>query len=195
VPDHHDISKHPLTAKRSITTMTVPAINPAVRSKRDHANALQRIVQHVASWRPVAAVFRHTFHHVDRRLFRVLGGRGLSSVLGGVPEILLTTTGARSGQRRTVPLVGIDLPDGRVAVIGTRWGSQHEPGWSHNLTANPHADVERHGRHHTVVARRVPPGPEYDAIMDAADSIYIGFASYRPRITRRDIPIYVLDAD
>ena len=166
---------------------------PSDPLQRDQPKSLQWMVQHVASCRPVTAVFRHTFHHVDRRLFRILGGRGLSSVLGGAPETLLTTTSARSEQRRTVPLVGIDLAAGRIAVIGTRWGSQHEPGWSHNLTANPHADIERHGHHHAVVARRVPHGPDYQAITEAADAIYTGFARYRPRITRRDIPIYVLE--
>jgi deazaflavin-dependent oxidoreductase (nitroreductase family) len=118
--------------------------------------------------------------------------RGLSSVLGGVPEILLTTTGARTGRQRTVPLVGIDLSDGTTAIVGTRWGAQHEPGWSHNLTANPYAKIEHPGQGHTVVARRVPPGAEYDAIMSVADKMYLGFARYRPRITQREIPIYVL---
>src|SRR6187200_1127531 len=90
------------------------------------------VVQRVASLRPVAAMFRLTFHHLDRRLFARFGGRTLSGVLGGVPELLLTTTGARSGRSRTVPLVGIGLADGSVAVVGTRWGSHREPGWSHN---------------------------------------------------------------
>lgn len=170
-----------------MTVVTIPG------GARHEANALQRLVQHVASLRPVAAVFRHTFHHVDRWLLGVLGGHTLSSVVGGIPEILLTTTGARSGQSRTVPLVGVALADGMTAVIGTRWGSQHEPGWSHNLTANPLAAIERRGERTAVVARRVPHGAEYDSIMAAADDIYVGFARYRRRISRRDVPVYVLE--
>jgi deazaflavin-dependent oxidoreductase (nitroreductase family) len=170
--------------------MTVVTVKGAVG--RRHANALQRVVQHVASLRPVAAVFRHTFHHVDRWLFGVLHGHTMSSVLGGVPEILLTTTGARSGRSRTVPLVGVELADGTTAVIGTRWGSQHEPGWSHNLTANPEAVIERRGDRTAVVARRVRPGAVYEAVMAAADDVYSGFARYRRRISRREVPVYVL---
>ena len=96
-------------------------------------NVVQRAIQHAAAIRPVAAVFRHTFHHVDRWLLGPLGGRTLSSVLAGVPNILLTTTGARTGQARTVPLIGLIREDGATAVVGTRWGSQHEPAWAINL--------------------------------------------------------------
>jgi deazaflavin-dependent oxidoreductase (nitroreductase family) len=174
--------------------MTVSTIEPTPAAVRRGANALQRLVQHFASLRPVAMVFRHTFHHVDRWLFGVLRGHTLSSVLGGVPEILLTTTGARTGESRTVPLVGITLADGTTAVIGTRWGSQHEPAWSHNLTAIPDATIERRGGERSaVVARRVPHGAEYEAIMAAADRVYLGFARYRRRISRRDVPVYVLE--
>jgi len=67
------------------------------------ANPVQRVMQWFASLRPVAFVFRHTFHLVDRALLRPLRGRTLSSVVAGIPNIMLTTTGARTGQRRTVP--------------------------------------------------------------------------------------------
>ena len=77
--------------------------------------------------------------------------------------------------------------------VGTRWGSQHDPGWSHNLTAHPRADMERDGEHVDVTARRVPPGDEYDAIMCRADEVYVGFAKYRRRITHREVPVFVLD--
>ena len=155
-------------------------------------NLAQRTIQHVASLRPVAAVFRHTFHHVDRWVLGVLRGRTLSGVLAGVPNIMLTTTGAKSGSPRTVPLVGVPLDGDDIAIIGTRWGSQHDPGWSHNLTAHPRADMERDGEHVDVTARRVPPGDEYDAIMCRADEVYVGFAKYRRRITHREVPVFVL---
>ena len=75
---------------------------------------------------------------------------------------MLTTTGACSGQPRTVPLVGVPVEDG-VAIVGTRFGSPHHPAWYHNLLANPHAEMERDGTKSAVVARSVPDGPEYDA--------------------------------
>lgn len=157
------------------------------------ANGLQRAVQHLASVRPVSFLFRHSFHHVDRWGLRLLGGRTLSGILAGVPNIMLTTTGARSGRPRTVPLVGVAV-DGGIAVIGTRWGSEHEPGWSHNLRHDPRAVVDRGGERVEVCARPVHPGTEYAAIMQRADALYVGFAKYRRRVSGRAIPIYVLEA-
>ncbi|HET9666183.1 MAG TPA: nitroreductase family deazaflavin-dependent oxidoreductase [Desertimonas sp.] len=157
----------------------------------ERANVMQRITQRVASTRPGAFIFRHTFHHVDRVLYRVLGRRTVSGFLAGVPNIMLTTTGARSGQPRTVPLVGVPVEDG-VAIVGTRFGSPHHPAWYHNLLANPHAEMERDGTKSAVVARSVPDGPEYDAVMHAADAVYSGFPIYRRRITARRVPIFVL---
>jgi deazaflavin-dependent oxidoreductase (nitroreductase family) len=156
-------------------------------------NRVQRLIQHVASLRPVAAIFRHTFHHVDRWGLGPLRGRTLSGVLAGVPNIMLTTTGAKSGKARTVPLVGVPVDGGGIAVIGTRWGSQHDPGWSYNLAANPHAVVERAGERFEVEARRVDDDGEYDAIIRRADEEYVGFAKYRRRISRRTVPVFVLE--
>jgi deazaflavin-dependent oxidoreductase (nitroreductase family) len=156
-------------------------------------NLFQKVIQRFASLRPVAAVFRHVFHHVDRAVARLFRGRTLSGLLAGVPNILLTTTGARSGESRTVPLVGVPVAGGRTAIVGTRWGSEHDPAWSHNLTANPRAVVQRGEQRLDVLARRVAAGPEYDTIMGRADDVYVGFARYRARITRRTVPIYVLE--
>ena len=155
-------------------------------------NLVQRAMQQIASWRPVAFVFRHTFHHVDRWSLRLLRGRTLSSILAGVPNIMLTTTGARTGSRRTVPLIGLPITGG-IAIVGTRWGSQHQPGWFHNLSRDPRASVRRDGTDIDVVARQVPEGPEYDAIMGLADRVYVGFPRYRSRVSRRSIPVFVLE--
>ncbi len=156
-------------------------------------NRLQRAIQHVASIRPVAAIFRHTFHHVDRWAIGPLRGRTLSGVLAGVPNILLTTTGVRSGTARTVPLIGLPLDDGGTAIVGTRWGSEHNPGWFYNLTNDPHAVIHRGDEQIDVVARRVLEDAEYDRIMHQADEVYVGFARYRRRITRRNVPVFVLE--
>jgi hypothetical protein len=58
----------------------------------ERANVVQRIMQRVASARPVAFIFRHTFHHIDRALYRLLGRRTLHGFVAGVPNIMLTTT-------------------------------------------------------------------------------------------------------
>lgn len=156
-------------------------------------NRFQRAFQRFASLGPVAVVFRHTAHHMDKVAVKVLGGRTLSGILAGIPNIMLTTTGAKSGEKRTVPLVGLPTASGALAVIGTRFGSDSHPGWYHNLVTDPRATVEVRGDRHDVVARLVPEGDEYDAIMRLADTVYVGYAEYRRRITTRHIPIFVLD--
>lgn len=155
-------------------------------------NRFQRGFQRFASLRPMAWVFRHTAHHLDRVTAKLTGGRTLSGMLAGIPNIMLTTTGAKSGQPRTVPLVGLNI-NGDVAIVGTRFGSDQHPGWYHNLMKNPEATVEVHGTRTTVRARLVPAGAEYDRIMAVADTVYTGYAKYRDRITDRQIPIFMLE--
>src|ERR1043166_9781739 len=73
-------------------------------------------------------------------LYRVSGGR-IGGRVGRAPVLLLTTTGRKSGQKRTAPVVY--LADGdRMVVINTNAGNERVPAWSLNLEANPEAEVE-----------------------------------------------------
>lgn len=75
-------------------------------------------------------------------LYRKLGGRWVNRATGGAPVLLVTTTGRRSSQPRTVALG--HLRDGDdVIVAGTNGGKPALPSWIHNLRANPIAIVER----------------------------------------------------
>src|SRR5947209_1572003 len=79
--------------------------------------------------------------HLDRPIHRLTRGRHtMGSLLSGLPVVMLTTTGARSGKPRTVPILGIPVQGG-VAVIASNWGQQHHPSWYHNLRAHPEAQV------------------------------------------------------
>ena len=70
------------------------------------ANAIQRVTQKVASSRPGSWVFQRTMYPVDKALFRLTDGRlTVPGLLAGLPVIMLTTTGAKTGQDRTMPLV------------------------------------------------------------------------------------------
>ena len=157
------------------------------------ANPVQRFIQGVASLRPVASVFRHTFHHLDKALYRLLGQRTVSGILAGVPNIMLTTTGAKTGRLRTVRVIGVPV-DGSVAVIGTRWGSETTPGWAYKpRSRSAGVDQARDGTRTSVTARRVAEGTEYVTILSDADRIYLGFPRYRGRITKRQVPVFVLE--
>jgi deazaflavin-dependent oxidoreductase (nitroreductase family) len=82
--------------------------------------------------------------HVDRFLHRVTGGRVLMSA-GMLPSLVLTTTGAKSGQKRTTPLA-TKPEDGCWYVVGSNFGREKHPAWTANLIANPDAEVSFQGK-------------------------------------------------
>ena len=89
--------------------------------------------------------------HVDRFLHKVSGGRFISS--GGLlPSLVLTTTGAKTGQQRTTPLATKPEGDGWI-VVGSNFGREKHPAWTANLIANPDATVMFRGRRTDVRAR------------------------------------------
>ena len=122
-------------------------------------------------------------------VYRLSGGRLMSKV-GRAPVLLLTTTGRRSGQPRTAPLLYLD-DGGRYVVIGSNAGNPRAAAWALNLQANPDAEVEIRGRRQRVRAR-VTSGAERDELWRRMNAQYGGFEDYRAR-TSRDIPVVVLD--
>lgn len=122
-------------------------------------------------------------------LYRLSGGR-IGSKVGRAPVLLLTTTGRRSGQKRTAPV--LYLADGeRLIVIGSNAGNTKEPAWSLNLKANGDADVEI-GRERRAVRARVAEGDERAELWQRMNEQYAGFDDYDAR-TSRDIAVFVLD--
>jgi deazaflavin-dependent oxidoreductase (nitroreductase family) len=155
------------------------------------ANRFQRLVWKVSSSRPGAWLFSKTLHRIDRLLLRLSRQRAtVPGVLAGLPVITLTTTGARTGQRREVPLVGVPSGD-EIAVIGTRFGHPRTPGWYFNLRANPHAELNYRGRTVPVVAREAA-GDEREAVWSHGCQIYAGYQAYARRIDHRQIHVMVL---
>src|SRR6185436_10306842 len=89
-------------------------------------------------------------YRLHRWMYRMTGGLlGQSSSIG--PMLLLTTTGRRSGQARTVPLLYME-DGGRFVVVGSNGGRPDPPACVLNLTANPRADVQLGRLHHSVQA-------------------------------------------
>jgi deazaflavin-dependent oxidoreductase (nitroreductase family) len=90
-------------------------------------------------------------------LYRLSGGR-IGGKVGRAPVLLLTTTGRRSGEPRTAPVVY--LADGEnVVVIDTNAGNAKVPAWSLNLEASPEGEVELGRKRYPVRAPRVPSAP------------------------------------
>jgi deazaflavin-dependent oxidoreductase (nitroreductase family) len=114
---------------------------------------LAALLQRASRTRAFVRFGRPVFHRVDRLVFRVTGGRAIASDLI-LPVAMLTTTGRRSGQPRTVPLAAI--PQGADwLVVGSNFGQERDPGWVRNLRADPHAVVKRRGRRTEVVAEEL----------------------------------------
>ncbi len=138
-------------------------------------------------------MFSKTMHPVDKALFKVTDGRlTLPSLAGGLPVIMLTTTGAKSGKARTMPLVGVPVGDD-LALIGTNYGQQSTPGWVYNLKAEPSATIRYQDRTVAVTARRADES-ETDQAFDLAAGVYGGYAKYRTRVDHRVIRVFVLES-
>ncbi|TMC11435.1 MAG: nitroreductase family deazaflavin-dependent oxidoreductase [Chloroflexi bacterium] len=116
-------------------------------------------------------------------------GQATSGPFQGRPVLILTTTGAKSGQRRENPLAFTRTGDDYV-VIASKGGSPENPSWYHNLVANPEVTVEVLGEKFTARAR-VATGEEHERLFAAQAKVMPGFADYQRR-TARKIPVIVL---
>lgn len=156
------------------------------------ANLLQRGTQRCASTKAGAWLFSRTAHHLDGWVLRFTKGRStLAAVVAGIPVVTVVSTGRRSGQRRTTPLLGVPIGDD-LALVGSNFGQAAMPAWYLNLTADPRGEVTFRDRTVAVTAREAV-GDEWEAVLHRAASIYPGYDAYRIRITGRPIPVLVLE--
>jgi F420H(2)-dependent quinone reductase len=122
-------------------------------------------------------------------LYRASGGR-IGGRIGRAPVLLLTTTGRKSGEKRTAPVVYL-ADSKRMIVIGSNAGHARVPAWSLNLKADPQAEVEV-GRRQIAVRARVAEGEEREDLWRRANKQYAGFDDYEAR-TDRKIAVFVLE--
>ncbi len=122
--------------------------------------------------------------------FRASGGQVTSGPFAGRPVLLLTTTGARSGQPRLAPLVYSRAGEHHV-IVASRGGAPVHPAWYHNLVANPLVTVEVGGEAFEARAR-LTEGAERDRLFARHAALNPNFAEYQRRTTRV-IPVVVLE--
>jgi deazaflavin-dependent oxidoreductase (nitroreductase family) len=148
---------------------------------------VHRLVRRTAATRFMAKLYGVIQQPLDRLVHRLTRGRTTaSSWLAGVKITMLTTTGAKSGRPRTLPVLG--LPDGaEMIVIASNFGRARNPAWYHNLRANPRATIVHDGTRREVAARELS-GAERDRDYRRGEEIYPGFAHYA-RWTSRRIPV------
>ncbi|WP_421742243.1 nitroreductase family deazaflavin-dependent oxidoreductase [Cellulomonas sp.] len=119
---------------------------------------------------------------LDRRLQKA--SRGRWSILGrpNLPQLILTTTGRRSGEPREAVLLYAVDGDGWV-LIGSNWGQEHHPAWSGNLLADPRATVTVGGVTTPVVAT-LADDTERTRLLPALHAVWPGYEHYAARAGR-----------
>jgi deazaflavin-dependent oxidoreductase (nitroreductase family) len=147
-----------------------------------------RLVRRMAATRLMAKIYGVIQQPIDRFVYRLTRGRTTaSSWLGGVEITMLTTTGAKTGMRRTLPVLGLPEGDGMI-VIASNFGRPRNPAWYHNLRTNPDASIVFEGTRREVVAR-VLSGAERDRAYARGEEIYPGFTHYVRWAGDRRIPV------
>lgn len=156
-------------------------------------NSFQRLMQAFGSSAFGARLFSRILRHMDNVIGRLTGGRhSAPALLAGLPVLDLTTTGRKSGTKRTAHLISVPIAD-TLAVLGTNFGQGSTPAWVLNLEADPRANVSYRGTSVEVIAR---PATDAEAAVVLAESrgIYGGYEKYRQRIgTSRRVRMFVLE--
>jgi deazaflavin-dependent oxidoreductase (nitroreductase family) len=162
-----------------------------VSARYADADPLRRLIRRAAGTKPGSWVFARVAHHLDRLVFRASGGRTtLASWVSGLPVVMLTTTGARSGRQVMIPILGVPEGEG-VVIVASNFGQAHHPAWFHNLRADPRARLALHGPPRDVVAHEIT-GSERDRLLALATEIYPGFPAYVQRAAPRQISLFRL---
>lgn len=154
-------------------------------------NVFQRLLHRFVTLRPITAFFASRLHRIDNRILQLTGGKFTASQLAGWTIIQFTTIGAKTGRKRTVPLIGI-VDGERIAVVASSFGRARNPGWYYNLKVHPECEVSLSGRSGKYAARETE-GEEYERYWQMAVSIYAGYEKYRERAAHRHIPIMALE--
>lgn len=125
-----------------------------------------------------------------RTIFNVSRGRLLGR-LGGMPVLILITTGRKSGKLRSTMLTSPVQEGKSVILVASYGGDDRHPTWFLNLRDNPDVEVVMNGRRQKMHAR-VATGEEKQALWPQVTRAYRGYAGYQKR-TDRDIPLVILD--
>jgi F420H(2)-dependent quinone reductase len=119
----------------------------------------------------------------------IASGGTQGTELKGMPVVLLTTIGAKSGKLRKTPLMRVEH-DGTYAVVASLGGAPKNPVWYYNIVANPHVELQDGTASGDYQAREVF-GEEKAIWWQRAVAAYPDYADYQ-RKTDRDIPVFVL---
>jgi deazaflavin-dependent oxidoreductase (nitroreductase family) len=163
--------------------------------KEKPAPPLSSTIQKIAATRPASWVFARILPPIDRAFNRLIGRRmTITGSMTGLPVVIVTTTGAKSGLPRQSPLFYIsdDSDPQRFALIASNFGQEHNPAWYYNLKAHPRAKCSIAGVERDYLAHEAS-GEEYERFWQAACKLYRGYSLYKERAKGRKIPILVME--
>lgn len=116
------------------------------------------------------------------------GGTAGTTIMG-LPVVIVTTVGARSGKLRKVPLMRVEH-EGRYAAVASLGGAPKHPVWYYNLLAHPQVELQD-GPVRTEMTARELTGEEKAQWWERAVAAFPNYAGYQQR-TEREIPVFVL---
>ncbi|MEU9112025.1 nitroreductase family deazaflavin-dependent oxidoreductase [Streptomyces sp. NPDC048483] len=150
----------------------------------------ERLVQRVSSTRTFARIAPHVIPALDRTVHRLTRGKVLLSARM-LPGVILTATGARSGQPRRTPLACMPEDGGSWLLIGSNFGRPGHPAWTGNLLKHPEAEVSWRGQDIPVRARLLT-GVERERAWQAVLAFWPPYAAYQARV-EREIRLFRLE--
>lgn len=118
------------------------------------------------------------------------GTEGTTLLDTGMPVVIVTTRGTKSGKLRKVPLMRVEH-DGCYAAVASMGGAPKHPVWYFNVLADPHVEVQDGTRRWDMIARQVT-GDEKELWWDRAVAAFPNYAEYQKK-TEREIPVFVLE--
>ena len=140
----------------------------------------------------VTTLLERAVPRLDRAFYRATCGRtSLSGLLSGLPVVLLTTTGARTRQPRSVLLLALHDAD-RIVVTGANWGGARNPAWYHNLLATPSATVTTGRLGRPVVAYEAEGAERERLWAEGLARVPVRLGEGRTDNPHRRIPVVVL---
>jgi deazaflavin-dependent oxidoreductase (nitroreductase family) len=128
-------------------------------------------------------------YRVHALLYRRFDGRFVNHAFG-LPVLLLTTTGRKTGLARSTPLLSFPVDERTFAVAGSNGGRPQPPAWLLNLTAHPDVHVQ-HGRRRFTAKARIASDEERGQLWPLMTAKYNGWSHYQT-LTNRTIPVVLL---
>jgi deazaflavin-dependent oxidoreductase (nitroreductase family) len=148
----------------------IPRVDPRARPA-----AWKRGIQRFSATPAGAAFHRMVAARLDAPILKATNGRA-STAMGVLPVVVLTSTGARSGQRRETPLSYFTDGDD-VILMASNYGSSRHPAWYHNLLAHPECELHIGQQGGWFVARQAE-GADRDRLYALAVDLYRGYGGY-----------------